>query len=98
MAKGKWFKEGAECWVYSTLEFPDAPEHRHWAAHGTIVKIGKDRFTFVRLDFNKDYVERTGEEWATPFLTDTEVFYSLGQIRRKYGDNFEIRNKNWRWQ
>lgn len=41
MAKGKWFKEGAECWVYSTI----AKEIRH----GRIVFIGH-RWTYVETD------------------------------------------------
>lgn len=97
MAKGKWFKKGAECWVYSTLEIPDDPTHKHWACRGKIISI-RNRMTYVLLDFSKRAVGKFGfteDTLATPFFTDTEVFYSLGMIRRRYGNNFEIRDEKW---
>ena len=86
MAKGKWFKEGAECWVYSTLEIDTNPiTHLHWVSKGYIKKIGRKWTEVVLNHYNE----------STPFLTDSEVFYSLGQIRRRYGNDFEIRDEKW---
>lgn len=97
MAKGKWFKEGAECWVYSTLEIPDDPTHKHWACRGKIITIG-NRMTYVLLDVHKRAVGKFGfteDTLATPFFTDDEVFRSLDMIRRRYGNDFEIWDEKW---